>query len=96
MSEARQQLHAIVHGQVHGVNFRYATLSQAHQLHLTGWVRNVYDGTVEVIAEGPRSQLELLLQFLHSGPPSAHVTAVDARWRAETDGYEHFVIGDNL
>lgn len=90
-----QQLHAIVHGHVHGVNFRYSTLSEAHRLKLVGWVANVFDGTVEVVAEGPRAALEELLMFLHRGPSSAYVTAVDARWSAATGAFDRFIIADN-
>lgn len=78
----RARLHAIVHGVVQGVNFRYQTRRQARALLLDGWVRNLRDGSVEVLAEGPRPQLEALLRYLHHGPPAAQVVRVEATWAA--------------
>lgn len=82
MSTELQQLHAIVSGRVQGVNFRSATQRAAQRLGLAGWVRNRPDGTVEVLAEGPRPALDQLAAFLHHGPPAAAVTQVAATWRA--------------
>lgn len=92
MAETERQLHAVVHGRVQGVNFRYYTLQTANQLGLTGWVRNRPDRTVEVVAEGTPAALERLLAFLHSGPPSAHVTRVDVEWRAAAGAFDRFEI----
>ncbi len=86
------RLHAIVRGIVQGVNFRYATRREAQRLLLTGWVRNRPDGTVEVIAEGPRAQLERLLDFLRSGPPMARVTGVEVTWQPATGEFAAFEI----
>ncbi len=88
----RTRLHAIVRGIVQGVNFRYATRREAQRLLLTGWVRNRPDGTVEVIAEGPRAQLERLLDFLRSGPPMARVTGVEVTWQPATGEFAAFEI----
>ena len=71
------RLHAIVHGRVQGVNFRYYTQQRAMDLGLDGTVANRADGTVEVFAEGPRSALDALLQFLREGPSLAEVDQVD-------------------
>ena len=79
---SRARLHVIVHGVVQGVNFRYHTRRQARALLLDGWVRNLPDGAVEVLAEGPRDQLDALLCYLHHGPPAAQVTHVDPDWQA--------------
>ena len=73
-----KRLHAIVHGRVQGVNFRWYTRQRAAQLGLSGWVRNLPDGRqVEVTAEGPADELADLVRFLHQGPPSARVEKVD-------------------
>lgn len=74
------QLHAIVHGRVQGVSFRYYTLMEADKRSLTGWVRNRADGTVETLAIGPPEALESFLKWLHRGPPSASVQKVDLEW----------------
>jgi len=87
-----EQLQAVVHGRVQGVNFRAYTVEEATRLGLTGWVRNRPDRTVEVRAEGPRERLEQLLRFLYHGPPSAQVTAVDVRWLPATRRYTTFEV----
>ena len=56
-----ERLHATVFGRVQGVSFRFYTRDTADELGLTGWVANRYDGSVEVVAEGPRAALDQLL-----------------------------------
>jgi acylphosphatase len=92
MNNQTEQLHAIVQGGVQGVNFRSSTQAQARRLRLAGWVRNRPDGAVEVLAQGPRPALEQLLQFLHNGPPIAHVAAVQAEWGAAEPALDRFDI----
>jgi acylphosphatase len=92
MPDNHERLHAIVSGTVQGVNFRYATQREAQRLGLRGWVRNVRDGSVEVLAEGPRRALEQLLAFLHRGPPAAEVEGVRARWSPSTGEFIQFDI----
>jgi len=86
--EAR--LHAIVHGRVQGVNFRYYTIRTAQRLGLTGWVANRWDGTVETVAEGQRETLNRFRAFLRRGSPSAAVQQVDAKWETPTGKFERF------
>ena len=92
MTDENQRLHAIVSGHVQGVNFRYYTMVTANDLNLTGWVRNLNDGNVEVTAEGPRSALERLARFLYTGPSSARVEDVDIDWSAATGQFAGFHI----
>jgi len=84
------RLHAIVEGRVQGVSFRYFVREQAYFLGVTGWVRNRLDGNVEVMAEGPRGQLDLLVQELHKGPPMSHVTDVLIDWLEGTGEFSTF------
>jgi acylphosphatase len=79
MSE-KVRLKAIVYGYVQGVSFRYYTRQQARQLGLTGYVRNRWNRTVEVVAEGVREDVARLLNWLHKGPSMAVVEKVDAEW----------------
>ena len=92
MTAAEEQLHAIVHGRVQGVNYRYYTVREATRLELTGWVRNRRDGTVEVLAEGSRAQLDQLVTFLQRGPSSAKVQQTDLTWREVSGTYDDFTI----
>ena len=65
-----------VHGYVQGVGFRYFTWKQALKIGVTGFVRNLADGTVEVIAVGSESQIEALDAWLQHGPRTAIVDNV--------------------
>ena len=69
-------VHAFVSGRVQGVAFRQSTRQQARRLHLVGWVRNLRDGRVEVWAQGPREDVDALVDWLWIGPLSAKVTGV--------------------
>jgi acylphosphatase len=89
---ADTRLHAIVHGRVQGVSFRYYTQRRAVELGLTGYVRNLWDRTVEVVAEGQRAVVEELLAFLHIGPRAAYVVQVDTRWSAPTGEFDRFEV----
>lgn len=66
-----------VHGRVQGVGFRWWTRTQAARLGISGDVRNLSDGTVEVRARGPAEDLAKLASLLHEGAPGAHVARVD-------------------
>jgi acylphosphatase len=85
-----ERLHAIVHGGVQGVGFRYFLLRRAQKLGLRGWVRNNDDGTVELVAEGARADLEELKRAAGDGPRLARVTRLDAEWSSATGGLEGF------
>jgi acylphosphatase len=80
MSIDQVQLHAFVSGRVQGVGFRYFVQELAQQANLTGWVRNLWDGRVEIIAEGDRLVLEKFLSRVGRGPLSAKVDAIDTEW----------------
>ena len=80
----------IVSGRVQGVFFRAFASKQAEELGLTGYVRNLPGGTVEVQAEGERRQLEKLIGYLKVGPPMAKVERVITDWSEYTGSYPSF------
>jgi acylphosphatase len=86
------RLQAFVSGKVQGVSYRGFVLRAARDLGLTGWVRNLYDGRVEVLAEGEKTKLEALLGRLAAGPPAARVEDIDIRWRDGTGDFGDFKI----
>jgi len=73
----RKRKQARVHGRVQGVAFREYTRREALRLGLSGWVRNLPDGTVEVMFEGSGAQTEALLSWLAIGSPYSQVTRVE-------------------
>jgi len=87
------RFHAYVRGRVQGVGFRYFTLDAAHTLGLTGWVRNLRDGRVEVIAEGALEDLNRLLAMLRRGPVSGKVTDVDYEFTGAKGEFTGFRVG---
>lgn len=91
-TEERVRLSAVVHGMVQGVSFRYYTQREARRLGLRGYVRNRSDGTVEVVAEGPRRVVEELYSWLQSGPPMAEVREVEVAWDAPAGTWASFEV----
>ncbi len=87
-----ERLQARVYGRVQGVGFRHFVWQQAHRLGLTGWVRNRRDGSVEVVAEGPRHALDALLAALYEGPRAAQVRAVEPRWSPAQGTFTDFEV----
>jgi acylphosphatase len=86
-------LSATVRGRVQGVYFRYFVRSTARKLGLTGYVHNLASGdAVGVEAEGPRRQLDELLESLKIGPPGARVMEVEITWSDCSGGYTGFDI----
>ncbi len=73
----KKGLHCFVSGRVQGVCFRLSTQSQAELYGLTGWVRNLQDGRVEVMAFGDQQQLDRLQPWLNNGPTMAEVVNLE-------------------
>jgi acylphosphatase len=86
----RKTLHARIEGMVQGVGFRFSTVHQARRLGLSGYVRNLWDRSVEVVAEGPEPQLRQLERWLHHGPPGAVVRRVHSRYTSYQGVYRSF------
>jgi acylphosphatase len=91
-AETNSRVTAIVTGLVQGVNFRWFTQRRASELRLVGYVRNRSDGSVELVAEGPRQAVESLLDAVRVGPASAVVENLEAQWETPTGGYSRFEI----
>ena len=70
-------LHVRITGMVQGVGFRWFVRERARRLGLKGWVRNLPDGSVEVVASGDPGQLDLLKGELQRGPRGAAVDSVE-------------------
>ena len=85
-------VHIWVTGIVQGVFFRAHTRDVARSLGLTGWVRNLSDGRVEITAVGPRDALDRLVEWCHHGPSMARVDKTDVQWEDATDTFQDFEI----
>lgn len=77
MTENTERAHVFVSGRVQGVAFRDSARSQAEELGLSGWVRNLQDGRVEAVFEGDPELVRQMIDWCESGPSSADVDDVD-------------------
>ena len=81
-----------ISGRVQGVGYRYFVLQLARNLNLTGYVRNLRDGRVEVAAEGEEQVLKSLLEKLQQGPPGAAVAQMETKWQETTGDFATFEV----
>jgi len=89
---ATTRAHLWISGRVQGVNFRYYTRQQALRLGLTGWVRNLWDGRVEVLIEGEEAIVRQMVEWCHTGPPAAYVVEVEIEWDSPCGTLNNFDI----
>ncbi len=82
--------HIIVRGFVQGVGFRFATLRAARTIGVCGFVRNLPDGNVEIVAQGEPAAVERLIAWARRGPPAARVDGVTVESRNSTTQYQSF------
>ncbi|HEY9759585.1 MAG TPA: acylphosphatase [Oculatellaceae cyanobacterium] len=82
MNTARVRL--VVLGKVQGVFYRHSTREKARELGLSGWVRNLSDGSVEVEASGAKTTVEQLISWCRRGPANARVEDVVVEWQEST------------
>lgn len=78
-----QQAHIFISGFVQGVGFRQFVKSQAKQVGVTGWVQNTEDGKVEVVLQGDKDSIELLIEKCKKGPDVSDITDVKVNWEEE-------------
>lgn len=81
-----------VEGIVQGVGYRFFTQDKAQEYSLTGYVKNVFDGSVEVYAEGETDSLKKFIEDLKKGPRMSRVERIDVRWLEAEKQYESFTI----
>ena len=87
-----ERLHAQVYGEVQGAGFRRFVVEKVQRLGVVGWVRNRWDDSVEVMAEGERLTLAHLLEALRCGPRQAEVQTVMEEWLPATGEFKQFWI----
>jgi acylphosphatase len=91
MNRMERRVHVAVSGRVQGVYFRANTRERAQALGLSGWVRNLPDGRVEIVAEGEEERLSQFLSWVRVGPPAARVEQVEVEW-SEPRGERDFAV----
>lgn len=88
----KKRLHIFVSGRVQGVFYRDFTRRQAKRFNITGWVRNLWDGRVEAVAEGEEEDLKKFVEELKKGPPAAKVENLEIKEEAATSEFDDFEI----
>lgn len=92
MENSMVRLDLTVRGRVQGVAFRWYTQKKALGLGLTGWVRNQPDGSVRILVEGPRPDLEIFCDWAACGPDHARVDHREIAWSQAAGKFEDFLI----
>ena len=85
-------VHIIAHGRVQGVGFRFFVREQAARYSLTGWVKNLPDGTVEILAEGEKDILEIFIERVREGSFLIRVTDLKTEWCEPANSFANFGI----
>jgi acylphosphatase len=91
-TEDLARIRAIISGFVQRVGFRQFAILRARHLGLNGWVMNRPDGSVELVAEGDREQLEALIESLERGPTYARVERVQVTWEEPQGDLDAFAV----
>ncbi len=79
-------------GRVQGVGFRYTAEKLAMDLKLMGWVKNLPDGRVEIVCEGPKEKIELFLKSVREGSLGPYIRKADCEWQKPTHEFKEFRI----
>lgn len=94
MTEARPDVRAtiLVTGRVQGVFYRQSSFEEAQRLSLVGECVNLPEGGVELIVEGPRTEIEEFVEWCRRGPPAAQVDHVSVRWTAPRGEFRTYTV----
>jgi acylphosphatase len=88
----KTRAHLYISGIVQGVFYRAFTRQVARSIGLQGWARNLYDGRVEAVFEGPKDKIESAIEKCYAGPPSSRVTGIDVSWDEPLENLREFII----
>jgi len=86
------QIHAFANGRVQGVGFRYHIHRYAAGLGLKGYVRNLYDERVEILAQGAQEDVQKFLDYVRGSPGLSYVAELDMHWEEPLSGLSGFHI----
>ena len=84
------QAHIFAHGRVQGVNFRFYVQRKAVELGLNGYVRNLHDGRVEIVAQGLQENVQRLLGYVRGNPGLSQVVKLDIDWEESLGNFSSF------
>ena len=85
-------VHMVAYGRVQGVGFRFFVRQRAAAVGIKGWVRNLPDGSVEILAEGEKDMLDIFIDRVKHGPAFGRVSELDIDWIEPSHAHTHFTI----
>lgn len=85
-----QRIHVLFKGRVQGVGFRYTAERISHEIGVTGWVRNLPGGDVEMVAEGTKEELACLLDRIKGSEVGRHIVKASVEWQAARNEFKEF------
>ena len=91
-SAVKKRVHVFYSGRVQGVGFRMTAEDTARQFGVVGWVKNLHDGRVEVLAEAEEAVLEPFLQAIRTGPMKNFIQQIDVVWGQASETFTDFEI----
>lgn len=86
----QQRAHIFIEGRVQGVGFRHFTRKTATKNDVNGWVKNLNDGRVEAVFEGPKEKVQSVIEACKEGPPISNVTNMEVDWEDSKAEFEQF------
>lgn len=92
MQDMKKEVLCIVSGDVQGVFFRQFAKEKADSFDVTGYAKNLEDGTVEVVAQGDEAVLKNFLESISAGPENAQVESLNVSWGKPTEEFTQFDI----
>ena len=87
-----KRCHILISGKVQGVYYRAYAKTNAEKVRVTGYVKNMPDGRVEVVAEGDEFDVLSFIQFIRSGPPGSVIDGFDVEWLPDRGEFKDFEI----
>jgi acylphosphatase len=87
-----KRVHVFIEGRVQGVGFRHFTILNAEEIGVQGWVRNLPDGRVEAVFEGPDDHIREMIARCEEGPGASRVDSMDVEWEEPTGEYSTFEV----
>ena len=94
--KAIERAHVFYSGRVQGVGFRYTAENFALELGLAGWVKNLRDGRVELLCEGPKQDIERLLLRIQNSLLGPHIKKTAVRWEKASHEFSDFKVEFDL
>lgn len=85
-----KRAHVFIDGKVQRVGFRYFVQTKAQEMGIEGWVKNLADGRVEAVFEGPKPNVLIMIEKCRKGPRASRVDNIDLNWEKTDNNLESF------